>query len=285
MSDDGYGGMGWRRDLPEFRDSGCAGHEGLAHRRISPPFRAATGSVLPASADLRKWCSRVRDQGCAGAAAAHAVAGLLEYFELRAFGHHLELSTRFLYKVTRDLAGVRGDVGANLRATLKTLSLVGAPPEAHFRYDPARIDEEPAAFCFAFADRYRTARYFRLDAPSLAGDAVLTNVRKCLAARLPSVFGVPVYSSFPRLGDGTSEIPYPEKGESQVGGHALVAVGYDDERMVGAEQGALLVRNSWGAGWGDRGYAWMPYKWVTSRMAVDFWSLVRPDFVNTDLFN
>ena len=101
---------------------------------------------------------------------------------------------------------------------------------------------------------------------------------------MPSVFGLSVYSSFPLVGEGV-EVSMPEPGEQLLGGHSMIAVGYDDEKMMGPNQGALLVRNSWGAGWGERGYGWLPYKYVEARLAVDFWSLIRPDFVNTDLFN
>lgn len=280
---DDFGGMGFRRELPDFGDSAFDDHDVQAQLRVSSPFRATASGPLPASADLRKWCSRVRDQGSAPTACAHAVAGLVEYFQLRGHGEKMQLSTRFLDKVTRDLTA--SGEGPGLRATLKTLALVGAPPEALWPYDAAKIDEAPPPYCYAFSERFRGARYFRLDPANATGDNILTYVKRCLASRLPSVFGLPVYGTMPRIGDGTTDIFFPERGQALVGGHALLAVGYDDEQLVGHEHGALIVRGSWGTAWGDKGYAYLPYKWVSARLAVDFWTFVRPDFVNTDLFN
>ena len=63
-----------------------------------------------------------------------------------------------------------------------------------------------------------------------------------------------------------------------------MAVGYDDQKSVGKEKGALLIRNSWGKSWGDRGYGWLPYRYVAAGLADDFWSMVKGEFVDTDLF-
>ncbi len=160
----------------------------------------------------------------------------------------------------------------------------GLPPESLYPYVPAKFDDAAPAYCYCFAEAFRSMRYFRLDGANASGKEVLLNVRKCLASRMPSIFGTTVFSSFPLPGEGT-EVAYPTPGEEALGGLALVAVGYDDERMIGGDQGALLVRNAWGPTWGEGGYGWLSYKMVTERLAVDFWSLVRPDFVNTDLFN
>jgi C1A family cysteine protease len=279
-------GMGWRREPPDYRDLTFDTHDVQFILRISTPFKAANApnAVLPASVDLRKWCTRAREMGKLGASTAFAVTGLIEYFERRAFGKQGDLSELFLYRATRDLLGTSGDSGADLRTTLRALRTFGVPAESLYPYVPARFDDPAPAYCYSFSEPFRSMRYFRLDAPNLVGKEVLLNVRKCLAARMPSIFGVSVFSSFPLPGE-TVDISFPTPGEERLGGLALVAVGYDDERMIGGDQGALLVRNAWGSGWGEGGYAWLSYKFVTERLAVDFWSLVRPDFVNTDLFN
>jgi C1A family cysteine protease len=279
-------GLGWHRDPPDFRDVTFESHDVQGILRISNSYKAVSlpSSVLPASVDLRKWCTRVQSQKGLQASTAFAVTALMEYFDRRAFDRHSDFSELFLYKATRDLLGYAVDIGADLRTTLKALQTFGVPAERLYPYAPERHQEAPPAFCYAFADAFRTMRYFRVDEVKLTSAQVLLNVRRCLAARMPSVFGLSIYSSFPTHGEG-GDISMPEPGEQLIGGHAMVAVGYDDERMIGPNQGALLVRNSWGATWGERGYGWLPYKYVEAKLAVDFWSLIRPDFVNTDLFN
>ncbi len=279
-------GFGWRRDPPDFRDLTFDSHEVQGILRISTAYKAATepGAVLPASVDLRKWCPRVRDQSSLNASTAFSVTALTEYFERRAFGRQEDFSELFLYRSTRDLLGFHVDLGADLRTTFRALQRFGMPAESLYPYEPSRQADAPPAYCYGFAEAFRTSRYFRLDEPKLSGRETLLAARRCLAARLPFVFGLSVYSSFPRHGEG-AEVPMPEPGEHRDGGHALLAIGYDDERMMGGDQGAILVRNSWGTGWGDKGYGWVPYKYLENKLAVDFWSLVRPDFVNTDLFN
>lgn len=88
----------------------------------------------------------------------------------------------------------------------------------------------------------------------------------------------------PAVGDKKGEIPFPGAGDRLEGGHAVVTVGYDDNRRIGKDTGALLIRNSWGSGWGEGGYGWLPYSYVEQGLAVDFWSLVQVEFVDTDLF-
>ncbi|MEJ2287350.1 MAG: C1 family peptidase [Deinococcales bacterium] len=277
------GGMGWTRDLPDVRDYQLDTPEVEAVLAGSAPLEKARKRV-PARIDLREDCSPIEDQGALGSCTANAGVGLLEYFERRAFGKHLDGSRLFLYKATRNLLGWKGDQGAYLRSTMKAMVLFGVPPEEIRPYRVETFDEEPPAFCYAFAQNYKAIRYYRLDPAGTPGAEVLRAVKRNLAAGLPSMFGFTVYSSMPGIGEGSGDIPYPQPGEAVKGGHAVVAVGYDDTRTVGEEEGALLIRNSWGVGWGEKGYGWLPYRYVLEQVAVDFWSLVRADFIDTALF-
>lgn len=279
-----HGGMGWQHDLPDFRDYTANTPAVAALLAKSKPLKAATAKKLAASVDLRAWCSPIEDQGNLGSCTANAGVGLLEYYERRAFGRHLDASRLFLYKATRDLLGWTGDTGAYLRTTMKAMALFGVPPEQYWAYVIARFDIEPTAFLYAFAQNYQSIQYYRLDPSGLSPQDVVHWVKTYLAAGLPSMFGFTVYDSFPRVGSGSGDIPVPAPGERVLGGHAIDAVGYDDARKIGSAKGALLIRNSWGIAWGEGGYGWMPYAYVEKGLANDFWSLVRAEFVDTSLF-
>ncbi|MBM3133039.1 MAG: cysteine protease [Chloroflexi bacterium] len=283
MSQNGIGALGWKRDLPDFRDYTPQADEIKQVLTASRPLKDAV-KAAPAAVDLREWCSPIEDQGELGSCTANAGLGLLEYYERRAFGKHLDGSRLFLYKVTRNLLGWMGDQGAYLRDTMKAMVLFGVPPEQYWKYDTGKFDDEPPAFCYAFAQNYKTIRYYRLDPPGTSPAQTLKNIKEHLAGGLPSMFGFSVYSSIPPIGDGKGEIPFPKKGDRLEGGHAVVAVGYDNAKKIGKNKGALLIRNSWGTEWGQKGYGWLPYAYVEQGLAADFWSLVQADFVDTDLF-
>ncbi|WP_028312324.1 C1 family peptidase [Derxia gummosa] len=278
--------LGWQRDLPDFRDLDDSSKRIADILMKSAKLKSAKADkTLPAAIDLRQYCSPIETQGTLGACTAHAGVGLIEYFERRAFGKHMDGSRRFLYKVTRLLSGIEGDDGAQLRDTMKAMVLFGVPPEDYWPYDIKKFNAEPTAFCYSFAANFKAIEYYRLDPAGTAPKDALRNIKEKLAAELPSMFGFSVYSSIPEPGDGKGEIPFPAGNDKMMGGHAVMAVGYDDRKKIGGSKGALLIRNSWGKEWGDKGYGWLPYEYVLEGLAGDFWSLVKANFVDTDLFN
>ncbi|MCR4320588.1 MAG: hypothetical protein NUV74_09685 [Candidatus Brocadiaceae bacterium] len=282
-------GMGWLPDYPDFRDYSVEQDSVkamLTKAGVAKPVKVS----LPASVDLRAWCSPIENQGSLGSCTANAGVGIVEYFERRAFGKHIDASRLFLYKSTRNMLHWTGDTGAFLRSTMGALALFGVPPEEYWQYVVADFDKEPPAFCYAFAQNYQAISYYRLDPPVTAKNVLLNQIKTNLAAGLPSMFGFTVYSSYTQA-TTTGKIPYPTPGEKIVGGHAIVAVGYDDSLKIkntnpGAAEttGALLIRNSWGTGWGSSGYGWLPYDYVLKGLAVDWWSLLKNEWIDTGNF-
>ena len=120
----------------------------------------------------------------------------------------------------------------------------------------------------------------RLDPGGSTGPDTLALVKAFLAAGFPCIFGFTVFSS---LNSGP-DISMPTVGDLPRGGQAVVAVGYDDSRRYRSCKGALLVRSSWGKGWGECGSGWLPYAYVEEQLAVDFWTLLKPEWLASGEF-
>jgi C1A family cysteine protease len=286
MATDRLRGMGWLPDYPDFRDYT------RGHRVVEPLLGGTTiakAAALPAAVDLSGWCSPVEDQGPLGSCTAHAAVGLYEYFERRTHGQHIDGSRLFVYKTTRNLLRWTGDSGAFIRSAMGALVMFGVPPEDHWPYDAARFDEEPPAFCYAYAQNFQAIKYLRLDPPELSPEQVVHEVKTYLSNQFPVMFGFTVYSSIDQADDDGS-IPMPTTGERRRGGHAVMAVGYDDSVSIknadsqAPVNGAFKIRNSWGRRWGQDGYGWLPYEYAASGLAQDWWTLINAGWVDTGVF-
>lgn len=282
-------GMGWIRDYPDYRDLSTK------QERISVLLERANladvaDASLPTQHDLTEWFPDIDDQGNIQSSTAFAAISLASYLEKRAVGREIKASKLFLYKATRNLLQWTGDTGAFLRTAMAAMLLFGVPPEKYWPYKEEKYDEEPPAFCYAFARSYSAIRYYRLDPPGRSAAELLQRIKANIAAGLPSLFGLSVYESIHQSRyDG--KIPFPSGMEERIGGHAVVAVGFDDKFKIknaarGSDEtvGALKIRNSWGTDWGEDGYGWLPYDYVLSGLTADWWSLLSVEWLDTGEF-
>lgn len=283
-------GTGWLPPLPDFRDHTEAKKD-LTDMTKKLGISLKAPPTFPDKVDWSNYCSSVENQLNLGSCTAHAAVGVVEYFQRRAHKKHIEGSRLFVYKATRNLMCVTGDTGAWLRNTMGALVFCGVSPEKYWPYIVADFDKEPTPFVYAVADNYEALRYFCHDplGQNIPKDHVLTRVKAFLAAGIPSMFGFFGFDSFDKS-NIKGGIPYPCPGERARWGHAIAAVGYDNKKEIINTQcrkktkGALLIRNSWGTGWGDNGYGWLPYDYVLNGLALDFWSLLSMEWVETNQF-
>jgi C1A family cysteine protease len=172
-------------------------------------------------------------------------------------------SRLFIYYNERVIEGtVDSDSGAQLRDGVKAVAKLGICPETDWPYDISKFTQKPPAKAFTDARRDLARNYLRIP-------QVLSQMKGCLAAGYPFVFGFTVYQSFESAAVAKSgKVPMPRANEQVLGGHAVCAVGYDDAQQ------SFIVRNSWGPRWGKQGYCFMPYTYLSDpQLASDFWTL------------
>jgi C1A family cysteine protease len=242
---------GWKRDTPDIRDF-----------KYSAP--RAVLEILPASVDLTPQCPPVYDQGAIGSCTANAIGAAHQFEQEKQDANKDFIPSRlFIYYNERDMEGsVDYDSGAEIRDGIKSVVKQGACPESQWIYDISHFRTKPSDACYTEALLHQVLTYWSVTQS-------LEQMKGCLASGYPFVFGFTVYDSFESDAVAKSgELQMPAKGEGIVGGHAVMAVGYDDATQ------RFVVRNSWGDDWGMKGYFTMPYEYISNpNLASDFWTI------------
>ncbi|OBI50554.1 hypothetical protein A5706_02505 [Mycobacterium sp. E796] len=252
-------GFGWRPQLPDARDK---------------QYTARLNGLAPPEYDLRPSMPAVYDQGQLGSCTGNAIAAAMEYERDRQGLPDFVPSRLFIYYNERALEGtVSSDSGAQIRDGIKVVNREGVCPETLWPYDIGVFTVKPPKRCYVAAEKDKAVQYEAIQ--------TLGQLKDAIASNLAVVFGFTVYESFESQSVAqTGVMPMPKPGEATVGGHAVLAVGYSDPK------GHLIIRNSWGPGWGDHGYFYMPYQYLTgsknasdsspingAHLASDFWAV------------
>lgn len=243
-------GIGWVPDLPDQRDFCYAASR-------------ATLRKLPATVDLRKHCPKVYDQGELGSCTANAIGAAFEFGLGKQKLKNFMPSRLFIYYNERVIEHtVSIDNGAMIRDGMKSVNKQGVCSERKWPYKVAKFATRPSASCYSEALSHQVLSYHRVGRD-------LKQMKGCLAEGYPFVFGFSVYESFEsETLAKTGKLNLPEKDERQIGGHAVLAVGFNDATK------RFWVRNSWGTSWGKKGYFTMPYDYLLNgSLSDDFWTM------------
>lgn len=266
---------GWIPDRPDPRDR---------------TYAAVLPSIdIPEEVSLRGLCSAVEDQGKLSSCVGNACAGLLEVLENRGgttFTKKLTAWEKFLCNAGIKTVGCSGtynlgfmdvsrlfiyynarardgrekyDGGTSIRGALKALNALGYCWEKDWPYNWDKVNVCPSNACYSDA-RNKTISEYNV----LFGNKEMMT---CLASGYPFVIGLSIFDGFDsKKARITGVIDMPTSKEGSLGGHAVLCVGYNKKTE------RFLMKNSWGAGWGDGGYFTIPFEYVAG-YGMDAWTI------------
>lgn len=246
---------GWIPDIPDPRDKYV--------EKDMPELMTTTS--LPAIMDLREHMPAiVYDQGALGSCTANAIASAIEYDQIKQAAEDYNPSRLFIYYCERIIEKtVSYDSGASLRDGMKSITKQGAPHEKLWPYKTSKFKTKPSTAAFTDGLVHQAIKYARVT-HSLIG------MKNVLSKGFPFVFGFAVFDSFesPTVAQ-TGNVPLPDLSrEGLLGGHACLCCGFDENKQV------FICRNSWGKGWGDQGYFYLPYEYmVNPDLVADLWAV------------
>lgn len=237
--------LGWLPDSPDHRD-----------KIFSHPILPAD---LPASVDLSQLYNvPVVDQGELGSCTGNGIASALGYLQLIEKENLIYPSRLFIYYNERVLEGtVDVDAGAEIRDGIKSVVNLGYCSETDWVYDINQFAVKPSSVAYTDATNELVKLYQKVTVDSIS-------IMSALASGYPVVVGFTVYDSFFNSVNG--DIPMPALTEGVQGGHCVIVVGYNQDTRK------FKFQNSWGTGWGNKGFGTLPYEYLGSTIyGGDYW--------------
>ncbi|CAF3348813.1 unnamed protein product [Rotaria sp. Silwood1] len=221
---------------------------------------------LPPKVDLRQDMTPVEDQSKIGSCTANCLAGAYEYLTKKKNGHNTDVSRLFIYYNGRVKSGNSYNVtdsGCSMTNIIEALEEFGICLESIWPYNITNINTRPSDEAYTTAKDHKITEAFQVKID-------LYEMKSCLAQGFPFAFGLKLFASFDQA-TNIGVVPMPsafDRSRQSHGNHALLAVGYSDRSQ------AFIVRNSWGEDWGDKGYCYIPYDYITNtEYCFDVWTV------------
>lgn len=217
---------------------------------------------MPSSASLKKYCPAIGDQEqystCVGWATSYAARTILwarqtNSTQTSTITAHA-FSPGFLYRNIVNPSNYPScDSGSRLDDAMQSLKSLGTVLRSN--YDPLCPDEIPGNL-IPIAKSFCIENYAHLFDSYDSPETIINSTKKALSEGNPVVIGMIAHESFMKTRSDlwtptADEQANPDNG----GGHALCVIGYDDDKYGGAVE----LMNSWGEGWGDKGFVWVKY--------------------------
>ena len=240
---------GWKRDKYDYRD---------LKYFLTAPIK------VPDTWDLRKNDDNILNQGSLGSCVANGFSGMIDSLLKSNKKISISPSRLFTYYNCRVLINtVKKDSGAYVRDSIKSGVNLGMVSETLYPYIIPKFKNKPPVNVYKEALKIKVTEYRRVN------NLVLTELKSAICQGYPIIFGMDVYGSFESeevKRTGIVSLPAPK--EDLLGGHCMLIVGYTKDNFI--------VKNSWGTEWGDKGYCYIPFEYLTSpKLADDFWIVTK----------
>ena len=228
-------------------------------------FKVVYPVDLPGKFDLMELQPSIYHQGSLGSCTANGIGGLFQYCQKKQGIDDFIPSRLFIYYNERKMEHtIKIDCGAMIRDGIKVIKKYGACKETTWPYEINKFDKKPPVFAYNEGKSNQILKYERVN------QIKYEIMHRIAIDKFPITLGISLYESFmsPEVSK-TGIVPLPNfNKEKLLGGHCVNLVGYD------FDEATFLMRNSWGIGWGNKGYFTIPMEYILDPdLCADLWTI------------